>query len=1374
MYVVGKTVSGIIKFYERYADCYVQQMAVARVINSPVSQSSSANTSMSTDILETSEAWKDVVADFEEMLRDHELSDSSSIDEQMQSNLPRSRTRVNGNTMTSSWPHATENTKETNPVSTNLMSRSWTSGYNGWTNGGSLRGPRDKYRPAVTRSSSLTSSDQDRPVPGKLPINVHYYRGAVPQKLSQSSKQTNNSQSPKSMPINKMPPASPQENWAMTENNLSLQKKFNVDVSAISHLYGNRVQGLKKLYGEMSKPVIPRKRSSSTSSAFLNQTKGDKIPPPPPPRKHSLPVSSSPAALKCTTTEPQINSDFCPDATSNPSPQFMNIFTPPHQKLVDVQRQTNSYKSDVFRPAKLESVSNTFPRMRLVQPAQSPSPEPPKCITKTDSQSSLASDTSFSSVASLPFAPINNSTPTVTSTQIAANMAQIDARHDAGHSQLGYPPVSSSSSSVTPKTLEAIREQMVLGLQRMRELEEQAKAIPVLQVKINVLKEEKRLLMLQLKAKEQALKLPKTILPVKPATWSVGVGNCHIGESVEDFVSKHVDSSAGDEGIILERQVAAVEQMKPEMKDTSFGDGDVNRYDPEEKNHTSALHLNMHHTITHSPVTTPTKHKACKNMGVQAEIHIKKPSRTVGLNFKPMTRDVGTVHTRSISNIRSIAVGSDSIEIEGCSECAERNNTDYVSVGVNHFPETETVACGGDFTLQPNQCTVCEDRFKDEFVSVGTNTMQHTRTVASGTCSVLPEPCHECEKRRNTARKLERVDGNVVSISPEQCKVCAERDSVEFTTSEMNTENTCYVDKQTNTEGQVNLFAEGQVVHIGEERKLAEVKPLMKRVDRCTSTEEGSVSHVCAKVGGEFASSQRGGTYSNIASSQQSDSSLNEVMDIDSPVTEKLGVRAIKEAGFTESGYLSSSVRSVSTTDIAVGETVILVDAAVGDDTAHSIDCDICLVKPKCRSAAVQAGMGGYLSTEGMYGTQLISKGVGEDTVEMLQCDKCAFLTTRTIAVGQCSVKDVFCDRCSFLKSRSLGVGECKTTDRICERCSELKTRTTGCGSCTVHDITCARCEGPQVEDRGTGDESVDKVVCNRCDSLTTRSVGAGANTIHDSFCSRCDNLTTTSVCVETDRICISDASVGEQTNVDTKGTGDGCVHEIFCDRCLGMSSASETTVSDDIKTVVRDASVGSGETGSRDASCNAAVPVTHAAVVATPEVSHKSCNTDAVNDSFVSTCNKCSDEINPLFSVTVPYASLQSSLTTSGTSLSESVTTSMSSDVTSNDSSPREKSSDSSDARMHDSAGETTSRAERRNMPYTDQQRQARIQYYTERLQRVQTDQEPYTEECSEETESYQNPMTRLQSSFEEISHTSPVKGKTSRFAHRIKPPTG
>uniref|UniRef100_A0AAZ3QNE9 KN motif and ankyrin repeat domain-containing protein 2 n=1 Tax=Oncorhynchus tshawytscha TaxID=74940 RepID=A0AAZ3QNE9_ONCTS len=69
-----------------------------------------------------------------------------------------------------------------------------------------------------------------------------------------------------------------------------------------------------------------------------------------------------------------------------------------------------------------------------------------------------------------------------------------------------FTPMSSGLStpvSPTPAHLQHVREQMAVALRKIRELEEQVKTIPVLQVKISVLQEEKRQLSVQLKSQNQ-------------------------------------------------------------------------------------------------------------------------------------------------------------------------------------------------------------------------------------------------------------------------------------------------------------------------------------------------------------------------------------------------------------------------------------------------------------------------------------------------------------------------------------------------------------------------------------------------------------------------------------------------------------------------------------------------------------------------------------------------------------------------------------------------------------------------------------------------------------------------------------------------------
>ncbi|XP_012264632.2 uncharacterized protein LOC105690991 isoform X1 [Athalia rosae] len=74
------------------------------------------------------------------------------------------------------------------------------------------------------------------------------------------------------------------------------------------------------------------------------------------------------------------------------------------------------------------------------------------------------------------------------------NAPQSDIPADFDSASIG-----SGNSNLSTGALQNIREQMALALERMRDLEEQVKAIPMLQVKVSVLKEEKRNLQQQIK-----------------------------------------------------------------------------------------------------------------------------------------------------------------------------------------------------------------------------------------------------------------------------------------------------------------------------------------------------------------------------------------------------------------------------------------------------------------------------------------------------------------------------------------------------------------------------------------------------------------------------------------------------------------------------------------------------------------------------------------------------------------------------------------------------------------------------------------------------------------------------------------------------------
>jgi len=66
--------------------------------------------------------------------------------------------------------------------------------------------------------------------------------------------------------------------------------------------------------------------------------------------------------------------------------------------------------------------------------------------------------------------------------------------------------ITSITSEMSTTTLRNVREQMAKSLAKLKEYEKQVEAIPMMQVKLSVLKEEKRLLLLQLKQRELQLR----------------------------------------------------------------------------------------------------------------------------------------------------------------------------------------------------------------------------------------------------------------------------------------------------------------------------------------------------------------------------------------------------------------------------------------------------------------------------------------------------------------------------------------------------------------------------------------------------------------------------------------------------------------------------------------------------------------------------------------------------------------------------------------------------------------------------------------------------------------------------------------------------
>jgi len=173
------------------------------------------------------------------------------------------------------------------------------------------------------------------------------------------------------------------------------------------------------------------------------------------------------------------------------------------ESMQSFQETLDKYKEEEEALSNLDLIStstptnkakfSTFPR----GPASLGSPEEPLGLTKLSRQLSNSSISSVSTVSSAalhyPLTP-------------EAYLASLPSSVSAKQEEMDTNSIGSISSEMSTNTLRTVREQMARSLVKLKEYEKQVEAIPMLQVKLSVLKEEKRLLMLRLKAREAKLR----------------------------------------------------------------------------------------------------------------------------------------------------------------------------------------------------------------------------------------------------------------------------------------------------------------------------------------------------------------------------------------------------------------------------------------------------------------------------------------------------------------------------------------------------------------------------------------------------------------------------------------------------------------------------------------------------------------------------------------------------------------------------------------------------------------------------------------------------------------------------------------------------
>ncbi|NWI11368.1 KANK1 protein, partial [Crypturellus soui] len=186
--------------------------------------------------------------------------------------------------------------------------------------------------------------------------------------------------------------------------------------------------------------------------------------------------------------------------------------------------------------------------------------------------------------------------------------------------------ISTPVTNVSPVHLQHIREQMAIALKRLKELEEQVKTIPVLQVKISVLQEEKRHMMAELKSQRKPSQ--NEVYGFRKRSYSAG--------NAEQWEHLSQVRRGGELYIDCEEDMESMEQSSQRI---------------EEFRQLTAEMQALEKKIQDSNYETPA------NLRVNRE-SLTKESRSVAVGADDNMNDV-VIYNRSLRQYREVAVGTE-------------------------------------------------------------------------------------------------------------------------------------------------------------------------------------------------------------------------------------------------------------------------------------------------------------------------------------------------------------------------------------------------------------------------------------------------------------------------------------------------------------------------------------------------------------------------------------------------------------------------------------------------------------------------------------------------------------------------------------------
>ncbi|KRT79272.1 Ankyrin repeat-containing protein [Oryctes borbonicus] len=413
---------------------------------------------------------------------------------------------------------------------------------------------------------------------------------------------------------------------------------------------------------------------------------------------------------------------LAPPISQNNETQLPQIVSYNHQEKLD------SRKCALIQDTTLnEAVSDfekTFQRSKVSHPNNLPDVTAVSEIIRRVPSLSSISSTSASSVTILP---------------------------EDGAMPKEFDSVSIESNGLSPMTLQSIREQMAVSLKRMRQLEEQVKIIPILEIQLSALKAEKEQLLFRIKEEEKIRVnninyINNNIQSSRTRSRSLTQVDSGPGNGVNDnrhgYVSPSPPPKRRDFGVmcgVLTRNVGVGHQTpKTKTVSTTTPPESGDKWLPQKLDFlirnenlkqsrpvitvgkgTQTIHYGHKTTTTQ---TTPPP--LTLDNSAQTSAAPIKCFNSIGISIIPNTNNA---NTQAFISSKTVGVSDDTINSILCLKCTSQKQT----VGVNT----------GDFPLLTHSVSLAQlSEIKPEEPEEEEEKIIETRTIG---CQYDMRPCHK-------------------------------------------------------------------------------------------------------------------------------------------------------------------------------------------------------------------------------------------------------------------------------------------------------------------------------------------------------------------------------------------------------------------------------------------------------------------------------------------------------------------------------------------------------------------------------------------------------------------------------------------------------